>query len=73
MKRKDIKALHHKSIKELEKELINKIDELRNLKFEKSDKNNKNNRQKRELRDDLARIQTVIRSIKKQEKNYEKA
>lgn len=72
MKRKDIKALRSKSIDELKKELTNKRNELAILTLEKTGKAEKNNRIKRHMRDDLARIQTVIRFLQIQEERKSK-
>ncbi len=60
MKRKEIKELHHKSTVELTKELQLKQKELTKLQLETKVKREKNTRRKRFLRDDIARIFTLL-------------
>lgn len=61
MKRKEITALHGKSLGELQKELKNKYAELSKMTLERQVKQEKNNRKAQSIRDDIARIQTVIK------------
>jgi ribosomal protein L29 len=60
MKRKDITALHQKTVAELIKDLQVKRGQLSKLRLESLTKREKNTRLGRNLRDDIARIQTVI-------------
>lgn len=67
MKRKDIKALHTKNGVELQKDLLTKQAELKKLIVEKGTTRLKNTRVIRNLKDDLARIYTVLRLYKNKE------
>lgn len=60
MKYKDIKALHGKSEAELAKDLASKYAELKTMQLERTVKQVKNTRVAREIKDDIARIQTVL-------------
>lgn len=68
MKRKDIKALHGKDRAELEKELTVKRKELTKLTLEQKVKRVKNTRMQTSLKDDIARIATIITEIQEKEK-----
>ncbi len=61
MKTKDIKALHNKSQTELQKDLEVKQRELKNYYLERKIKQVKNYCLGERLRDDIARIKTVLR------------
>jgi ribosomal protein L29 len=63
MKHKDIKTLHQKSKIELEKDLETKQHELGELWLRKNDRKEKNTRKSRGLRDDIARINTIIKEL----------
>lgn len=63
MKRKEIKNLHIKSIVELKKELWQKQTEITKIMLERSVKKQKNTRITRALRDDIAKIQTVLAEV----------
>ncbi len=67
MKRKDIKNLHHKSAAELVKELVTKQQLLLKTRLETKLKQEKNTRVSRLLRDDIARVQTIMKEIKNKE------
>lgn len=69
MKRKDIKALHQKSVTELREDLDKKRKELKKIEIEKKVKKLKNNRLLQTLRDDLARIATIIKEVDLKEKH----
>jgi ribosomal protein L29 len=63
MKRKDIKNLHHKSVTELTKEVEVKRRELTKQSLERTVKREKNTRLLNTLRDDIARIETVLKVV----------
>ncbi len=67
MKHKDIQALHNKTREELTKELLIKQRELQKLVTEKKLTQLKNTRLPRALKDDIARISTMLSSIKHKE------
>ncbi len=67
MKRKNISALHSKTKEELIKELVTKQKELTKMVTEKGLTRIKNTRLMRILKDDMARIQTVLSNIKVKE------
>ena len=69
MKRKDIKLLHGKDVKELSKELNGKKDELAGLLSGQKARPAKNTRTLRILRDDIARLFTVLREKQKEKKS----
>ena len=60
MKRKQITELHHKNVAELKKELIEKRQELTKLRLGKTTTTVKNTRIARIVKDDVARIVTMI-------------
>lgn len=68
MKRKDIKLLHQKSASELEKELKARNKEFSKLTLERKVKQMKNTRLAQTLKDDIARIATVLKEIQIKEK-----
>jgi len=68
MKSKDIKALHSKTVGELQKDLEVKEREFKKFNLEKKVKQVKNFRLGERLRDDIARIKTVIRQKQIQER-----
>lgn len=68
MKRKDIQALHTKTIVELTRDLESKRLELTKIRLEKQMKHEKNNRLSTILKDDIARILTVMRQVQEREK-----
>lgn len=68
MKRKDIKSLHNKTVPELEKELSGKRLELNKQTLEQKVKRVKNTRARTTLRDDIARITTVIHELQERQK-----
>ena len=61
MKRKEIKALHQKNILDLQKDLLVKRTELQAVRLEKYSKQLKNTRRLKNIKDDVARIETVIK------------
>lgn len=67
MKRKDFQALHTKDTKELEKELAVKRHNKIKFQLEERVKPSKNVRLIRAVRDDIARILTVINERKQKE------
>lgn len=67
MKRRDITALHGKSKAELEKELAGKEREINKLRLERKTKQVKNTRLITNLKDDVARIATVIKLVAEKE------
>lgn len=68
MKQKDIQALHLKSVAELTKELEAKKADLNKYQLEKQVKPEKNTRKKRDLKDEIARIATILGEVKLKEK-----
>lgn len=67
MKRKDIKSLHTKTVQELVKDLAGKQKEITKLVTEKGLTQVKNTRSVRVLKDDVARIMTVLAQMKRKE------
>lgn len=63
MKIKEIKALKQKTVAELTKELTVKRQEEKKLKLDRKVKQIKNTRMMKNLKDDIARILTVIREM----------
>lgn len=63
MKRKEIRALHGKTLAELAKELEVKQTDLNKILREIPVKRPKNTRILRGLRDDIARIQTILAEV----------
>lgn len=68
MKRNDIKSLHTKSRTELEKELDEKNRDLVKMTLEQKVKRVKNTRMLTGLKDDIARIATVLKEFSIKEK-----
>lgn len=68
MKTNDRKSLHGKSLIELQKELKSKLSELTKTRTERFEKQVKNTRLERVLREDIARIRTILQEVMKQEK-----
>ncbi len=70
MKSKDIKSLHQKNINELVKQKQDLEAQLVKISLEKKSKPEKNSRRTRIIKDDLARVLTIIRQlqIKEQKK-----
>lgn len=68
MKRKDIKALISKSKTELVKEVSQKYKDLTKTNMLLSMKREKNVRKAQTIRDDIARLLTVLRQVKMKEK-----
>jgi large subunit ribosomal protein L29 len=61
MKRRDIKALHEQTIDELRKSLRDAREELYTLRLDKVQFKLKNTSSLRVKRDDIARLQTVLK------------
>lgn len=61
MRSKDTKALHGKTLTELEKDLEAKERELKKFHLDRRTKQLKNFRLGERLRDDIARVKTVLR------------
>lgn len=68
MKRKDITNLHSKTQDELHKDLDTKVKEFKQFNLEKKVKQVKNFHLGERLRDDIARIKTIIRQKQIQER-----
>ncbi len=60
MKRNDIKALHDKTIGELDKMLIDMLDNLAKIRLEKAAGRLENTSSVKILSDDVARVKTVL-------------
>lgn len=69
MKRKDIKALFSKSKEELTKDVSLKQKELTKVKMAIVMKREKNVRKAQTIRDEIARLRTVLREIELKEKH----
>lgn len=68
MKRKDITALHTKTLEELEKELLEVQKKYRKAELEVVAAREKNTRKPQQLRDDAARILTIIQKKRSEAK-----
>ncbi len=68
MRRNDIKQLHHKTKEELHKEVHAVQSRLTKMELERKTKPEKNFRLAQHLRDDIARIKTVLQLILVKEK-----
>ncbi|RJR16061.1 50S ribosomal protein L29 [Candidatus Microgenomates bacterium] len=66
MRRNDIKQLKNKSEADLTKELTAKREQLHKMQLEKYTKVEKNSRQAHALRDDIARILTILHVKRKE-------
>jgi len=66
MKRKEIKSLHTKNREELVKDLVTKKKELVQLQVERVTKPVKNTRMLSQLRDQIARMSTILQEKQKE-------
>ncbi len=68
MKRNDIKALHEKTVAELDKELAKLNHELANMRLQKKVGKLSSVSKLKNLSDDIARIKTIVTEKKSQDK-----
>ena len=66
MKRNDIKALHQKTVAELEKELVKLTNDLANMRLQKKVGKLDSVAKLKNVSDDIARIKTIITEKEKE-------
>ncbi|KKP59806.1 MAG: hypothetical protein UR52_C0002G0034 [Candidatus Gottesmanbacteria bacterium GW2011_GWA1_34_13] len=73
MKRKDFLSLRQKNIKDLQKNLVEKRQAITKYSLERNVKQIKNTRQKTVIKDDIAKILTVLKEFEMQKQGEKKS